>query len=113
MISRISGVTQVQDTGTVSGASAWRSPLIPAVYTNGLTVQAASLGLPRTVGTSVAAGSYFNAATIREPVTALGVAATQDLGISRTFPGERIWVWREMVLHRRRPAARSPCSAVP
>jgi putative ABC transport system permease protein len=44
------------------------------------------------VGTSVAQGSYLNAATAREPVAVLGAAAAQRLGIDRTWPGERIWV---------------------
>src|ERR1700761_3672952 len=45
MIGRISGGEQVQSTGTVTGANAFRTPYIPTVDTNGLTVQAASLGL--------------------------------------------------------------------
>jgi putative ABC transport system permease protein len=92
MIARLPGVTSVQDTGTVSGASAYRSPLIPAIQTNALSVQAASLGLPAAVGTSIARGSYLNAATAREPVAVLGAAAAQRLGIDKIWPGERIWV---------------------
>jgi putative ABC transport system permease protein len=92
MISRIGPVTAVQDTGTVSGVSAYRSPLIPAVNTNGLAVRAATLGLPQAVATSVAQGSYLNAATATEPVAVLGAAAATRLGIDRIYPGERIWV---------------------
>ncbi len=92
MIARISGVTQVQDTGTVNNVNAYRSPLIPAIETNALTVQAASLGLPHALGTSIAVGSYLNAATAVEPVAVLGAAAAQDLGINRIIGGERIWL---------------------
>jgi putative ABC transport system permease protein len=92
MLGRISGVTAVQDTGAVAGVNVYRSPLIPAVETNGLTVQAASLGLPAALGTSVAAGSFLNAATAREPVAVLGALAAQYLGVNRVLPGERIWV---------------------
>ncbi len=92
MIARISGVTQVQDTGTVNNVNAYRSPLIPAIQTNALAVQAASLGLPHALGTSIAAGSYLNAATAAEPVAVLGAAAAQDLGINRIIGGERIWL---------------------
>jgi len=92
MIARISGVTQVQDTGTVNNVNAYRSPLIPAIETNALTVQAASLGLPHALGTSTAAGSYLNAATAAEPVAVLGATAAQDLGINRITGGERIWL---------------------
>ena len=91
MIARLPGVIQVQDTGTVSNVNAFRSPLIPSADTNALTVDATSLGLPATVGTSVARGSYLNRATAREPVAVLGAAAAQRLGIDRIFPGERIW----------------------
>jgi putative ABC transport system permease protein len=91
MISRIGGVIAVQDTGTVS-TSVYRSPLIPAVNTNALSVQAASLGLPSAVSTGVAQGRYLNAATAREPVAVLGAAAAQRLGIDRVYAGERIWL---------------------
>jgi putative ABC transport system permease protein len=91
MISRLPGVTQVQETGTVN-VNAFRSPLIPAADTNALTVDATSLGLPATVGTSVADGSYLNPATAREPVAVLGAAAAQRLGIDKIFTGERVWV---------------------
>src|SRR6266702_566404 len=53
MISRLPGVTAVQDTGTVSNVNAYRSPLIPAVDTDALSVDASSLNLPAAVGTSV------------------------------------------------------------
>jgi predicted ABC-type transport system involved in lysophospholipase L1 biosynthesis ATPase subunit len=46
MISRIGPVTAVQYTGTVNGVEAFRSPLIPSIHTNALSVQAASLDLP-------------------------------------------------------------------
>jgi putative ABC transport system permease protein len=92
MIARLAGVTAVQDTSTVNGVSAYKSPLIPPVETNALTVAAASLGLPAVAGTSVAQGSYLNAATAREPVAVLGAEAAQLMGIDRIRPGERIWV---------------------
>jgi putative ABC transport system permease protein len=92
MIGRLPGVRTVQDTGTVSNASAYRSPLIPSVETNALSVEAASLGLLHAVGTSIARGVWLNAATAREPVAVLGSAAAQRLGIDRVWPGERIWV---------------------
>ena len=91
MIARIAPVTQVESTGTIT-ANAYRSPYIPAIHTNALSVQAASLGLPAAVGTTVAQGSWLNAATARQPVAVLGAAAAQRLGIDRVFPGERIWV---------------------
>jgi putative ABC transport system permease protein len=91
MLGRIGGVIQVQDTGSVS-AHVYRSPLIPSVHTNSLSVQAATLGLLPAVGTTVAQGTYLNGATAMEPVAVLGAAAAQRLGIDRVFPGERIWL---------------------
>jgi putative ABC transport system permease protein len=91
MIGQLPGVTAVQYTGAVTSASAYRSPYIPSINTNALTVTASSLGLPAAAGTSVAEGSYLNAATAREPVAVLGAAAAQRLGYDRVWPGMRIW----------------------
>ena len=90
MIARLNGVYQVQSTGA-TGANVYRSPLIPAVNTNALTVDAATSGLPATSGTSLAQGEFLNAATEREPVCVLGAAAAQLLGIDKVFGGERVW----------------------
>ncbi len=90
MIGGIDGVTEVQDTGTVTG-NVYASPLVPAIDTNAIGIAAASLDLPSAVGTTVAKGSYLNAATAREPVAVLGAAAAQRLGIDRVYSGERIW----------------------
>jgi putative ABC transport system permease protein len=90
MIGRLPGVTEVQYTGAVTSASAYRSPYIPPVNTNALTVTAASLGLPAAAGTSVAQGSYLNAATAGEPAAVLGAAAARRFGIDRVWPGLRI-----------------------
>jgi putative ABC transport system permease protein len=91
MIARLPGVDQVQATGTTN-ASVYRSPLIPSVDTNALSVDAATSGLPATAGTSLAQGQFLNAATAREPVCVLGAAAAQLLGIDEIFPGEKVWV---------------------
>jgi putative ABC transport system permease protein len=90
MIGRVDAVSQVQETGSITG-NVFRSPLIPIINSNALSIEAASLGLLRTVGTSVAQGSFLNAATAQEPVVVLGAAAAQRLGIDRVFSGERIW----------------------
>jgi putative ABC transport system permease protein len=92
MIARIGGVRSIQHTGAVGRANVYRSPFIPAVNTNAVSVQAASLQLPATVGTSIARGRYLDAVTAREPFAVLGAAAAGRLGIDRLYPGERIWV---------------------
>jgi putative ABC transport system permease protein len=91
MIARIGPVTNVERTGATD-AKVYRSPQIPAINTNGLGVQAASLGLPSAIGTTMAKGRYLNAATARLPVAVLGAAAAQRLGIARIYRGERIWL---------------------
>jgi putative ABC transport system permease protein len=91
MIARIGPVTQVADTGSTS-ANVYRSPLIPAVNTNALQVQAATLNLLPAVGATLARGSYLNAATATEPVCVLGAQAAQLLGIDHVYPGERVWL---------------------
>jgi putative ABC transport system permease protein len=110
MIERIRGVEQVQSTGAVSGAKAYRSPYIPASNTNSLTVQAASLALLPVVATSVAQGHYLNAATAQEPVAVLGAVTAQRLGIDRIYPGERIWAGGQWlyVVGILRPAVLAP-----
>ena len=92
MISRLPGVTSVQDTGTVSSADAYRSPLIPPVDPGALTEDAARLGLRAAAGTSVARGNWLDVATACQPVAVLGATAAQRLGIDRIWPGERIRV---------------------
>ncbi len=109
MIARIGPVASVQETGATS-ASVFRTPFIPATNTNALSVDAASLGLPATVGTSIAQGRYPNAATAGEPVAVLGAAAAQRLGIDRIYQGERIWLGNQWfyVTGILRPAVLTP-----
>ena len=92
MVGRLPGVTAVQYTGQITSADAYRSPYIPPVDTNALSIDAASLGVPAVVGTSIAEGTYLNAATAREPVAVVGAAAAQRLGFDRVWPGMRIQV---------------------
>jgi len=91
MISRLPGVTAVQETGAVTTANVYRTPLIPATDTNALSVEAASLNLPATIGTTMMTGRWLNPATARQPVAVLGAAAAQRLGIDKIWTGERIW----------------------
>lgn len=91
MIARIDPVTSVADTAKVT-ASVYRTPAIPTIETNALSVQAASTGLLATLGVKLAQGSFLNAATAAEPVAVLGATAAQRLGVDHLYMGERIWV---------------------
>jgi putative ABC transport system permease protein len=110
MIARLAGVTDVQDTGTLNNVDAYKSPEIPSINSNALSVDATSLGLRKAVGTSLAQGRFLNPATAREPVCVLGAAAAQRMGIDRIWPGERIWAGRMWfyVVGILRPAALTP-----
>jgi putative ABC transport system permease protein len=92
MVGALHGVTAVQYTGALSNVNAYRSPYIPTIQTNALSVDASSTGLPAGVSTSMAQGRYLNAATANEPVAVLGYQAAQRLGIDRLLLGEKIWV---------------------
>jgi putative ABC transport system permease protein len=92
LIGRLPDVTNVQDTGTVTGVNAYKSPLIPPIETNAVSVDAATLGLPAAGGTTLAQGRYLNAATAQQPVAVLGATTARLLGIDRVRPGMRIWV---------------------
>jgi putative ABC transport system permease protein len=92
MIARLPGVTGMQDIGVVGNVNAYKSPLIPSIETDGLSVDAATLGLPAVAGSSIAQGRFLNAATARQPVAVLGAQASRLLGIDRIVPGLRIWV---------------------
>jgi putative ABC transport system permease protein len=99
MIARVDPVEEAAETGRVNG-EVYRSPVIPTVETNALSLQAASLGLPHTLGIGVVQGRYLNAATAQEPAAVLGAAAAQRLGIDHIYPGERIWaggIWLYLV----------------
>jgi putative ABC transport system permease protein len=92
MVERLPGVLDVAHTGLVNDANVYRTPYIPTIDTNAITVQAASLTLLPVAGTTVARGTYLNAATARHPVAVLGASAAARLGIDHIYPGERIWL---------------------
>jgi len=55
-------------------------------------VDTATLGLPFAAGTTLAHGTYLNAATARQPVAVFGATTAQLLGIDRVRPSIRIWI---------------------
>jgi putative ABC transport system permease protein len=81
MISRIGPVQEVAAAGEVVDATVYRNDHLPEVETRGLSVRAAALDLPHTVGTSVTEGTWLNRATARYPTTVLGATAADLLGV--------------------------------
>jgi len=92
MIARLRWVTGVQDTGSAGDVIVRKSPYIPPLETNALSVYAATVNLPAVAGSSLAQGRFLNAATAREPVAVLGSGTARLLGTDRIRPGMRIWI---------------------
>jgi len=82
MIKRIGPVSAAAATGRISDTNVYRSDHIPAAETNGLSANAAALDLLSTVGGTMRAGVWLNAATARYPAVVLGSSAADRLGIS-------------------------------
>jgi putative ABC transport system permease protein len=80
MIRRIGPVLSATATGAVSDTPVYRTDRIPKGETGGLGVLAAQLDLLRTVGASLAGGTWLNAATARYPAVVLGADAARRLG---------------------------------
>jgi putative ABC transport system permease protein len=92
MISRIGPVTEVAATGKITSTYVYRSDQIPAGQTNAISVQAAHLDLPRTVGAALADGTWLNAATDKYPAVVLGSAAARRLGIAAVNDGVQVYI---------------------
>ena len=92
MISRIGPVKEVAALGKVPDANVYRTDRIPAAESRGLSVQAAHLDLPRTVGATMADGTWLNAATARYPAVVLGSLAARLLGIHAAGDGVEVYV---------------------
>ncbi|GAA3208912.1 ABC transporter permease [Dactylosporangium siamense] len=92
MIGRIGPVTAVSATAAVAGVKVYRSDQIPRAESNGLSVLAARLTLPATVGATVRSGTWLNGATARYPAAVLGADTADRLGIGRPGPQAQIQV---------------------
>lgn len=88
-IARIHGVEHVGATATLDH-SVRRSEKIDESITGGITVQAATQDLLRTLRGSVHSGTWLNAATGKYPAVVLGDVAAQRLGI--TSPGQQVYI---------------------
>ncbi|GLW30861.1 ABC transporter permease [Actinoplanes regularis] len=80
MVKRIGPVTAATATGTISSTPVYRSDRIPPGETGGLALLAAQLDLLKTVGATIAKGSWLNAATAKYPAVVLGSTAARRLG---------------------------------
>jgi putative ABC transport system permease protein len=76
----------------VADTSVYRTDKIPAAQTGSLSVKAAHLDLPATVGATLADGTWLNKATERYPAVVLGSAAARRLGIAVAEQGLQVYV---------------------
>jgi putative ABC transport system permease protein len=92
MISRIGPVIGASATGQLSDTNVYRTDRIPEAESGGMTVQAAQLDLPTTVGAELRSGTWLNDATARYPAVVLGATAAERLGIISAGAEVRVWL---------------------
>lgn len=95
MIARIGPVRQVSAVGDVQSAKVYRNDRIPAAQSGAMSVRAAHLDLPRTVGAVLASGTWLNPATARYPAVVLGADAAERLGVGAAGPEIRVYAGGE------------------
>jgi putative ABC transport system permease protein len=93
MISRIGPVEQVSGVGAVD-ANVFRTDYIPSEETAGLSVYWADTNLHATLGGTLAAGKFFDAATGSYPAVVLGATAAERLGVTQVG-GTQVWLGDE------------------
>jgi putative ABC transport system permease protein len=92
MVSRIAPVTDVAELGAIPNAYVYRNPYVPAIDTLGISLTATDPALPGTVGASLRAGTFLNAATARYPVVVLGAEAANLLGVNNLSQPTQLWI---------------------
>jgi putative ABC transport system permease protein len=94
MASRVGPVTNVTEIAAIQNTYVYRSPFVPAVDTNGISVTATDSALPATLGATVAHGVFLNAATAQFPAVVLGAEAARLLGITDLTNPTQVWIGR-------------------
>ena len=92
MASRIGPVTNVTEIATIQSTYVYRTPLVPAIDTNGISLTATDAALPATLGASIAHGTFLNAATAHFPAVVLGAEAARLLGINDLTNPTQVWI---------------------
>ncbi len=91
-VARTDGVLASSATAELANVRVYRSDRIPAYRGGGVSVRACDSRLLSTLDGQLARGTFFTDATARYPVTVLGFAAAQALGIDDLSGGPRIWL---------------------
>ena len=92
MIGYLADVQAVSAVGEVADAHIYRNDKIPAVQSGGMGVYATRLDLLETLGATVAAGTWLNAATAEYPTVVLGARTAARLGIGAVGPDTQVWL---------------------
>jgi len=92
MISRIGPVTAVTQIAGISNVYVYRTPLVPATDTSGISLTAADAALPATLGATLAHGTFLNAATAHYPAVVLGAESASLLGITNLASPTQLWI---------------------
>lgn len=92
MVSRVGPVTSVTQIGTINDVYVYRNSLIPAINTNGISLTATDASFPTTLGATIAAGTFLNAATAHFPAVVLGAEAARLLGINNLATPTQVWI---------------------
>jgi putative ABC transport system permease protein len=92
MVSRIGPVTNVSAIGAVPNTYVYRNSLVPNIDTNGISLAATDAALPATLGTTLAHGTFVNAATGHFPAVVLGAEAASLLGIDNLANPTQVWI---------------------
>jgi putative ABC transport system permease protein len=92
MVSRIGPVTSVTEIGGIASVYVYRTPLVPATDTSGISLTATDAALPATLGASLAYGTFLDAATARYPAVVLGAETASLLGIGDLASPTQVWI---------------------
>jgi putative ABC transport system permease protein len=91
MLRRIGPVQQVSSVTSVD-AAVLRTDLVPPERTGGITVEAADVRLLDTLVGEMADGEWLDGTRAGLPVTVLGSAAAERLGIAEVGDGVQVWL---------------------
>lgn len=97
MIQHMADVRAASSIGQLKSLKVYRHDRIPAIETGGMAVYAALPDLPQTLGATLVAGRWLDAASTGYPVVLLGDRAAARLGIGAQDIGQQIWLGHRWV----------------
>lgn len=92
MVARVGPVTGVAGLANLANVYVYRTPLVPAIDTNGISLAAADASLPATLGATLAHGTFLNAATAHFPAVVLGAETARLLGVDNLARPTQVWI---------------------